>query len=243
MSNDEHQQRLKESNADFAVKKSFFTSAYHCRLDSNTDILDKYNEDNAKKSVFRKKIDAKFCSTMSVVLDELKPWRAVNLERINSITNSSRTDTTAPPIKNINNRILILMLSYSRDLLQQNIAELTPTNFFADFESVINVYEKNLHADNDINYESRIKEIKQTINYFLDAFFDDGKLKLVLATQLDKMKAFLTLKVDVTKLIKTYLNFNNELKRLMAKLSDVFIDSHANPTWVMQKTKLINILT
>jgi hypothetical protein len=226
LSIDEHQRRLQQSGADFVLKRTFFTSAYHCLLESNVAAYakNKYSDDNEQKNVFRKKIDSKFCSIMSAALEELKPWREINLERINSLTNSSWNTSAQPPIKHINNRILIVILSYSRDLLRQNSSDLETGNFFADFESVINVYEKNLENDSNINYESRIKEIKQTINYFLDAFFDDGKLKNVLKIQLSKMKEFIELKVDITKLIKTYLNFNNEFKRLAASLNEKFSD-------------------
>lgn len=222
LSLDEHQRRLQESSGDFALKRTFFTSAYHCLLESKvaTQTKDKYSENNEKKSLFRKKIDDKFCSIMTDALEELKPWREINIERINSLTKSSWNTTASS--KHINNKILILMLVYSRDLLQENSTDLEMENFFADFESVINVYEKNLGNDNNINYESRIKEIKQTINYFLDAYFDDGKLKRVLTIQLSKMKEFIELKVDITKLIKTYLNFNGEFKRLAAILNEKF---------------------
>lgn len=164
---------------------------------------------------------------MSDVLVELRPWRNIRSDWINNLFTSSGT----PSIKCVNGKILMLAMNYAREILDKNDHLNKSCLTISNLKLVESAYENRLNKDSslqhDINYECQIKEIKLTIGYFVDAFFEDTAsnliLKDILDFQMSQIKKFIELNVDITKLIQIYLEFNTELKRLMAKLNKLHV--------------------
>ncbi|CAF1180252.1 unnamed protein product [Didymodactylos carnosus] len=164
-----------------------------------------------------KEITSIVFDAMMFSLDNLKPWKEFQVEKWSSYFNESINRDIS--IKNLGDKLLIKIFYDAKNKLRSFLKmnrNIEDTNeFFSHLESIVNYYQSSLSKDENLNYQSKMKEIKKILDYFLQISKNRNSQHTdIINLQLESIKAFIEGKESVTNIIDRFLNYNMEFYKL-----------------------------
>ncbi|CAF1408560.1 unnamed protein product [Adineta steineri] len=170
----------------------------------------------------RRKLEWIIYKAMIFSLNNLKPWRAIDLNILSSYfdDNTIHEDLS---IKEIGDRLIIQILKETK-VEMMHFFKRNKNDLSDIFESIIVYYTNNLLHSNHSNYQSNIQEIVKMNEYFLQ--ISETKNALIRDTlvdlQVESIKTFIKIPGSLSKYIDHFLSFNSELCRLSELFSNLF---------------------
>ncbi|CAF1453216.1 unnamed protein product [Adineta ricciae] len=200
-----HKNRIKSIWADYLECLANTNSSgerYQFYFDCYANLL-KLSAGNEAKD----KIELIIINAMTLVLENLKPWRVID-------GNNIFHENT--PIKKIGDDLIIGILRNTKSEMKgffQNNAD----DFEEIFKSIIVHYENHLVNKLHPNYQNSIQEIIQINEYFIE--ISKTKNSPILTLQFETIKTYVH---ELTTYIDRFRNFNHQFRELSKKFSSLF---------------------
>ncbi|CAF1411630.1 unnamed protein product [Adineta steineri] len=221
-----------------SVQKLLVKENFQFKLDNEGTLVDKKTNKYDIESIFYK--------AMRFSLDNFKPWMNIEVDKWSDYLKIPIHQDIS--IKEIGNQLLIKILQDSKNyivsFLQMNKDINTEySNQIANqLESIINYYKYSLLKDKNFNYQSKMKEIRKILDYFLQISVSENSQNQVLTElQLKSIREFIEKKQSITEVIDHFLNFNIEFLKL-SKIFSAKFPSHIHLEFHNNASKIISLI-
>jgi hypothetical protein len=205
-------------------------------------IFDASNENISNEIKYlRHKIDILIFDSMNFILNNLRPWQKTDFSKLNNFLQQKFSNLT---IKQISDKILIKILTDSKIFILEfkntkYSENILIKDFDDEFQQLIDSYETSLKKDEALNYEFRIKEINEIINYFISILCIEEKESFIIDIvniQLENINEFLNSKENISKLIRSYVDFNSKLK----EVNDIYVKKFEETIFVDKSKNIVD---
>ncbi|CAF1287493.1 unnamed protein product [Rotaria sp. Silwood1] len=216
---------------------------FQFKLNENILVDEKINKNHIESIIYK---------VMKFSLNNFKPWLNIEVKKWSEYLNQPIHQNIS--IKEIGDKILLKVLQDSKNHILNSLKAKNPFHhiinmndkylkqFSEHLESLIVYYQDSLLKDKNFNYQSKMKEIKKIVDYFLQISINkNSKIRDITELQLESIREFIEGKQSITEVIDHFLNFNVEFFKLFQIFQEKF-SSELHSEFHKNASKIISLI-